>query len=148
MNNKGLIICIIMLTILVLGLVGYIVYDKILKDNNIVENINNGSETVKDEIDNETKELILSRYNNMEEFKKALNNAIDEYFKGIIGDEDDENNGAFYEMMKEYQKDTKNNVDYNKLKVFVNEEDKLVVFVNIATDGLDGYYQEVLILNN
>lgn len=42
-NNTGLIITIIVLVLIIVGLGGYFVYDKILKDNEVVDNSNNNN---------------------------------------------------------------------------------------------------------
>jgi len=62
-NNKGLVWIIIILIILVLGLVGYIVYDKVLVQNKTISNNNNTNTTTKldsdNKVDNENKKQIL-----------------------------------------------------------------------------------------
>ena len=42
-NGKGLIVAIVILSILVLGLGGYIVYDKVISNNNTKTNTSNNS---------------------------------------------------------------------------------------------------------
>ncbi len=42
-NSKGIVILIVVLSLLVVGLGGYLVYDKVFKDNNIKENQNNNN---------------------------------------------------------------------------------------------------------
>jgi len=61
-SNKGLVWLIVVLMILVLGLVGYILYDKVLKDNKVLTNDNNEVNTLEndDSDKKENKNNILS----------------------------------------------------------------------------------------
>lgn len=82
-QGKGLVIAVIILTILVLGLVGYIVYDKEFKtrnekENNITENKNNKDKT-------KTKEKEESRELTQEEKQKFGNviNKLNRHFSSL-----------------------------------------------------------------
>lgn len=63
-NNKGLIGVIIVLIVLVLGLVGFIVYDKVLKDDKMTNNENTITKTNKEEVDKKLTEEELENYLN------------------------------------------------------------------------------------
>ena len=74
-NNKGLVWLIVVLIILVLGLVGYIVYDKVLTDKS-TENINN-SDSNSEILNNEDEKVDLN--NNYEVFAKNLKSQFSKY---------------------------------------------------------------------
>ena len=97
-SSKGLTILIIVLIVCVLGLGGYIVYDKVLSKNKEIENNNNTPSTTKKEeninLDNSDKNSILEKYIleniNLESDYEVLNN--EEYETLVKKYEDDANN--------------------------------------------------------
>ena len=108
-NNKGLIWLIVILIILVLGLVGYIVYDKVLKDDKTISNNDETITTISTTINK-----INEEKNNVENYD--VNKDIDPLSKELLSKLTTSDNifGLFYNKIS--IEDT-NNINFIKFNI-------------------------------
>lgn len=132
-NSKGLIVLVIILIICILGLGGYIVYDKILNkptpttDNtksSTTKPINNESETYI--IDKNTKKVltleeIISSYKNYTDMIDILKKYINDNYDKLYSNDLYEKNKIIYEV--------EDSLKNNNYSLYYNNNDELIIII-------------------
>lgn len=135
-SNKGLIVLVIILFILVLGLGTYIVYDKVINKDEVVSKTdsNDKKETKKGIIKDESKEIVYS--DNEYQYKKIPIINIDT-------EDADDLNKEINEYVDKMGQDSNYGEGY-KLSYVYNENDEILsILLTINTYGSSKYYKTV-----
>ena len=141
-NNKGLIWLIIILIVLVLGLIGYIIYDKTSLSNNKIENNTTTTTTTKKVVDN-------SKYDEVISFNITLNDVEHEIaykFNALEGKENHK------DLTDEEINDAKKNGVYVyrsvNLNIFIDEIFVKTIPIFFDIEGNSEYYEVKNLINN
>lgn len=135
-SNKGLVVLVIILFILVLGLGTYIVYDKVINKDEVVSKTdsNDKKETKKGIIKDESKEIVYS--DNEYQYKKIPIINIDT-------EDADDLNKEINEYVDKMGQDTNYGEGYNLSYVYYENDEILSILLTINTYGSSKYYKTV-----
>ena len=133
-TNKGLVVLVIILFILVLGLGTYIVYDKVINKDEVVSKTdsNDKKETKKGIIKDESKEIVYS--DNEYQYKKIPIINIDT-------EDADDLNKEINEYVDKMGQDTNYGEGYKLSYVYYENDKILSILLTINTYGSSNYYK-------